>query len=414
MKLNPVNVAWLGMLIAVISLSISKALLSISTGIFVFAAVWQVFQQKDWQEIKQKPWIWGIVSLFVLSLIAVFYTDDLQAWGRDVRQKLPLLAIPISLALIPRFSKKQYLVLFYAFILAQSIVAVTSLVYYFLDFELINEAIKKNGNIDIIGSINHIYFGLLLAFSILLGAHLILQKKILFDSRERWVVLALTLINLVSLHILTSRTGLVSFYMVAVFLGLFFLVQKKAYVLGGVLLAGICLIPLASYYIFPSFKYRVDVTIWDVKQYFQKDQDLTEKSASLRLLAWETAWEIFTTHPILGVGIADLEPEMALQYEREQVRAKAFSRPTNPHNQYLEYLAGFGILGLLLLLWTLFYPIWYFSAQNSMLFYGFLVLFMSGMLFESLLERQIGMSFFVLFMMILTGYQSLSEYEPEN
>ena len=286
--------------------------------------------------------------------------------------------------------------------------------YYFLDFELINEAIKKNGNIDIIGSINHIYFGLLLAFSILLGAHLILQKKILFDSRERWVVLALTLINLVSLHILTSRTGLVSFYMVAVFLGLFFLVQKKAYVLGGVLLAGICLIPLASYYIFPSFKYRVDVTIWDVKQYFQKDQDLTEKSASLRLLAWETAWEIFTTHPILGVGIADLEPEMALQYEREQVRAKAFSRPTNPHNQYLEYLAGFGILGLLLLLWTLFYPIWYFSAQNSMLFYGFLVLFMSGMLFESLLERQIGMSFFVLFMMILTGYQSLSEYEPEN
>ena len=414
MKINPVNLAWFGALVAVIALSLSKALLSITTGIFAFSALWYIFQNKDFSNLKAKPWIAGMAALFLLSVIAGIYTDNPEAWIRDVRQKIPLVVIPVSLAILPRFSEKQYNILFASFVLAQTFVALVSLGYYFADYEFINEAIKKNANIDIIGSINHIYFGLLLAFSIFLAFFLYYRNKYIFSPKEKWIYLTLMGINFICLHILTSRTGLVAFYMGTICMGAIFLIREKAFVKGIILLGLIILTPWVSYQLFPSFKYRVDVTVWDVKQYLEKDQDLTEKSASLRLLAWENALKIFLKNPVFGVGIADLESEMAIQYKIDQVRAKEFSRPTNPHNQYLEYLSGLGLIGLMTLIFAIFYPFWHFLPKNSMLFLSFLILFMSGMLFESLLERQIGMSFFVIFMMLLTGYQSIgSDLEEE-
>jgi hypothetical protein len=86
------------------------------------------------------------------------------------------------------FSRRAYRGLWYAFILSQSVVAALSLTRYFLDFDQVNEAIAKNANIDIIGNMSHIYFGLLLAISVVLGIYLIWRFVPMISSGERWVL----------------------------------------------------------------------------------------------------------------------------------------------------------------------------------------------------------------------------------
>ena len=402
---TPIHAAFLSALIGVSALSYSKALLSISTVMMLVAAIWELVRTRNIALALRSTHAWIIAGIFILTLLSFFYIDNTERWVREIKEKVPLFILPLSLVVFPPFSKKQYAILWAAFVLSLTVVAIISLGYYFAEYEIALEKVTQNSNIDVAGSISHIYFGLMLAFSVILGLYMGLKKNNAFPKWTHKLLWGCTFFNFFSLHLFTSRTGLLSFYIGAGVFMIWYLIQSRSWKTFALMLLILFSTPFVAYHTIPTFQARVNVTKWDLKQYLNNRKDLSNLSASMRLLAWENAWDIFLKNPLLGTGISDLEDAMQEQYNsRKEVVAES-ARLQNPHNQYLEFLAGFGVIGFLILLAACIYPLINFKKPPSIIMISFVALVMSGMIFESILERQIGITFFVLFMVLLEGYQ---------
>ncbi|MDX1909751.1 MAG: O-antigen ligase family protein [Bacteroidia bacterium] len=401
---GPADLAWAAALVAALGLSTSKAAMSICTGFAAGAAAWYLVRHPRPGLRLIRPEAWLLTGIFWLSCVGGCMTDEPAGWMTDIRQKLPFLILPLAFGVFPRFSQRQETLLWGGFILTQTVVALLSLVIAYQDYEGLIRIVTRNSNIDIVGSVSHIYFGLFLAFSALMSLWLGVKHQPVFFRYERHLFLVLGVLNLIFLHLLTSRTGLIVVYVSGIS-GIIYLIFKTLHRwLGVLLLAAVVVLPVLSYQYVPSFRTRVNVTRYDLQQYQIADRDLSGHSISLRLLAWEAALYVWEQHPILGTGIADVEQDMQAAYTHQPQRASPSSLLTTPHNQYLEYLAGFGILGIGMLLIVNWVPL-FISKQKSLSF--LLLLFVIGigvaMLFESILERQAGMTFVALFMMLLTA-----------
>lgn len=389
-------------------LNTSRAMLSIGTVLLAASALWYQWRQGwRWPEERRevRKLAWAMSSLFGLALLSGLNTDS--GWGTDVYAKIPFLLLPWSVALLPDFSQRQKTVLVLGYLSAQTVVALISLGMAAVDLEATMEAVERNASITVATGASHIYFGLTLAFAACLGIFWWLQDHPpQFFKQERWLILALGLLDFVALHFFTSRTGLLALYAGLGLGGLFYLVQRRAWRLGLVLLLLLTLTPTLAFYLVPSFRVRVEVTLWDYEQYQQPGADLTYNSASLRLLAWETATEIIAKHPFTGVGLRDVKDEMEVQYARNGALDRAEVPLDDPHNQYLHYLVGAGVGALLLLLFVLLYPLWLLRGPSQVLMAALIGTMLAALAFESILQRQIGMTYFALFYVLVVGLGS--------
>lgn len=399
--LTPRNLAWFGTLAAVVALSTSKAVLSISTALIALGGLWQVLEQRG--SLRIRPQAWWLGSLWLLAVLGWLLLGEGSPGMKNMWSKLPFLLLGLTYGLLPTFSNKQVYGLLSAFVLVQTMVALLSLAYFFKDYELAMGRLARNAHIDIAGSINHIYFGLLLSFSVFAAIWLWRQSTILFGSWERWLWAGLTVLLFGSLHILIARTGLLAFYAAAGISLIVLAIRKRAWLTGGLALLILLSAPVVSFFTIPSFEMKLRASWWDVQGYRNPDRDLTHHSASLRLVAYEAAWQLFLQQPLIGAGLTQVETRMAAQYQLMEINAAPKSLPSNPHNQYLEYLVGYGLLGAVLLLLVCLQP---FFAQKrekaSLLLISFVAMYMTAMLVESLLERQVGVYFFVIFLPLLS------------
>ena len=269
----------------------------------------------------------------------------------------------------------------------------------FFDFELLTECVGRNVPIPVVTGISHIYFGVILAFSVFVGISLFRRKTYLFHKKERWVLLIASLCSIVCLHILTSRTGFVAFYSGLAGVGVLYVLRERAWLPGLAIFALIILMPIAAYHASPSFKQRVHVTHWDYVQY--TNNNLCNCSVTLRLVVWETTFRVFLYQPIGGVSFADLDEEIRNQYVMDGVNIHTPGLLLGPHNQYLESLAGGGLTGFILLVLLLALPFFWGKKKHTMLFFAFILMITGSLITESFLERQLGVAFFVLFYMLL-------------
>ena len=399
--LTPNHLGFFAALIMMATLSTSRALLSVGTGILLAAAVWQFAQYRTLPRQKEKRLVFLISMLFFLALCSVFYTSNMDSWKADIQSKLSLLVIPLSLSILPAFSKIQYRLLLWVFILVHVVIGLLSVVAYFQDFEAAIELVNKNSSIPVMARAGHIYFGQMLAFASLLAVHLSLQKANIFYKWESLILMVVGITGVVCIHLLTSRTGLLAFYGGAFGYLIAFVLRKKALRTGALVFILLLCMPLASYYAFPSFRNRVNITFWDLSVSSQKNPDLNHHSAGLRIIAWQASWEIFKANPVIGVGPADVGDELMDYYHQKKVNAKDELLLRSVHNQYLEQLTALGILGFMVLLMVLIYPLTSISKGSSLIIASFIALQAASMLTESFLERQIGIAFFCTLLMLL-------------
>ncbi|MEL6135286.1 MAG: O-antigen ligase family protein [Bacteroidota bacterium] len=236
----------------------------------------------------------------------------------------------------------------------------------------------------------------------MIALFLFCQSTPTFFKGEKWWALGLGMAIIGMLHIFTSRTGLLAFYLTAGFLIFFFLFYKRAYWVGLLALVGVAVLPVIAVQTIPSLKTRWEVTVWDLRERNNPDRDLADLSATMRLATWQTTWEIFMAHPLLGVGKGDLPAEMRQQFEVNGWGARTDRPMLDPHNQYLSSAASLGIPGLFLVILGLltFLMVKKASFLVHLLVWGLAVLMATGMLFESLLERQAGMIFWAIFALL--------------
>jgi O-antigen ligase len=398
-----------GNVLIVSGLSISRAMLSIGQFLLIFAGILQLFQNPTaFRKILLKnKMLYIFALLFILPLLSGFYTSDIANWKSDLQIKLPFLILPFAYILQPNFNLKQWAILAFLFVIPHGLIALFSVLDYHF-FHLIPQITDKNimqsGSIKISTGIDHIYFGIFLAYSALFAMVMSFPKAFHLPALPKpysFLMQFFALLNFILTHLLTSRNGFLTLYVGAGILILYYIIRNRKFGYGLALMALLVATPMIVQKTVPTFRARMENTYWDAEQYLRFHR-LCDCSLALRFYAWEHTWGIFQQHFFLGTGIADVKKDLMESYNLNDGKLEvaadltADELPEGPHSQYLEYLAGLGIVGFIALISTLFFPLTDKMPKNI-----FLYLILGGlatiMLTESFLERQWGIAFFVSF-----------------
>lgn len=140
---------------------------------------------------------------------------------------------------------------------------------------------------------------------------------------------------------------------------------------------------------------RISVTAFELNVY-RWSGNPNGGSVSQRFEYNKASLYLIRQHPLFGVGTGDIPNAYQQAYRDldsqldEQHRYKA-------HNQYMSITVGFGIIGLLLFLFSLFYPVFKSKNKCNYMYLSFLLIILLSMLPEDTIETQAGATFFAFF-----------------
>lgn len=137
---------------------------------------------------------------------------------------------------------------------------------------------------------------------------------------------------------------------------------------------------------------RIKNLAWEYRQYYYNG-DVSGQSFTQRLAYWSTGLEIFKHNGLVGVGTGDVDIAFKEQYQKDKSKLEEKWR-LRAHNQYITLGIAFGILGVLLLITILFYPIVSNYKSAGFIFSSFILIAAVSMLSEDTLESQAGITFF--------------------
>lgn len=126
-----------------------------------------------------------------------------------------------------------------------------------------------------------------------------------------------------------------------------------------------------------------------------------------RLILWDAGKEVIMEHPVFGVGLGDTDDEINKILIRDN-NEKLFNY--NLHNQYIDHWVTFGLIGLLALVVILLVPLRY----PDILFRIFILIIGVSLLTESMLLRQKGLVFFLLFYGLCGAGYSLTKKSTQK
>ncbi|SMB96177.1 O-antigen polymerase [Hymenobacter roseosalivarius DSM 11622] len=389
----------------------SRALVALSPLVGVAAAVANPNARLALTQWLRNKSAWGLALLYFLLVVSGLYTEDWSVWQHQMYRQLPLIGVPLAFALAVPLSARQRYAIGCLFVAGGALIGGATVVRYLLNPLANNELIMVGQNTPSVTGIFHIHFGLMLALAVYFG--LLLSRSTHAGKLAQILLVLGGLFSAMALHILAYRTGLLVLYTALLVNGAILIVGQRRFLLGGILLAFLIIVPFLTYNLLTSFRYRVLGTAYDIAQ-FSANQDINTFSVSQRFAAWETARVVATLQPWVGVGMADVRVEMMRQYEWRDYGLEPANR-VMIHNQYLHYLVGGGVIGLFLWLLVLLGPLAQPSLRRNPYVIHFLVVMGTGMLVDSLLELQIGFNLFVfLYSFLLVAGERHSQEATAN
>lgn len=135
-------------------------------------------------------------------------------------------------------------------------------------------------------------------------------------------------------------------------LALFFIIKRKWFALATSAVTLILIVSVLFTY-FPNSGPGKAVT--SLLRPFDKQVPRAAASNLRRLYKWKASWQMFTEHPLFGVGPHRYQKELP-NYLSEEVKEEFFKNCTfnHAHSIYFDYLATMGIAGFLALLFFFF------------------------------------------------------------
>jgi O-antigen ligase len=135
--------------------------------------------------------------------------------------------------------------------------------------------------------------------------------------------------------------------------------------------------------------------------------------ASIRLAVWTCGWEVVKQHPLLGVQLGDKADSLMKAYADKKFDF-AYENRRNMHNNYLDILESFGIVGLLLFLagfigMPLIKSIP--RGRGTSNYYGVAVILAFVLVFvpETYFDRSMGNMVFAFFISLIISYRKEGE-----
>jgi O-antigen ligase len=236
---------------------------------------------------------------------------------------------------------------------------------------------------------------------------LIFKKDVIFRPLLRFAVI---LFFLVFIFLLSSRAGLLATILSGVYLIFNRMKEVRVRRFYYLLIPAIMAIAFVLILILNP---RISGSLKELKSRINRSESLQLKDLEPRTRVWYSSCQLIGENPVFGVGVRELDNKLKDEYRRNNFYSEAFFT-LNSHNQFLESQLTFGIAGSFLLIWMILAPFMRKGKYNGRTQgIAFLIIILVHFMFESMLVRQWGILFFVLFSLFqafIVPYHSSTAY----
>lgn len=227
--------------------------------------------------------------------------------------------------------------------------------------------------------------------SVVLGMVIImLLDRVLTQKGQRWMLISLISLSILILALLASRTPIAATVACSLLL---VVVRTRSIKAVSITILSIALVSLIFFLCVPSFSARFkEVSLKNASLPNAKNED----SFNLRTGIFKCGKDLINAHWLWGVGPGNIKAELNKCYDGiapEVYKGTNF----NTHNQFMDYWAGLGIAGLLLLASLIGLSLYYFWKTENWIGLCSILLFAGAMQTENLLTRQNGIVAFCYF-----------------
>jgi len=382
-RLSKQQLIFFSIVLMLVSLFSSRFLLSLGFILFLFLTCFHKNILNQFTCFIRKPFLLGMSVLFLIPFLTWFWTEDKNMWMRFVRIKLPLLLFPIAFAGNWQLSSRQWKLIAYVFLFLVIAGCCWSLWQYFQNIHSIHEQYLRAKLIPTPLENDHVRYSLIVTIAIMCLA-VLMQAYIL--PKKRFIPVVLLALLIVYLHILSARTGLISLYIFLV-LALFYMVFKhnktRLFIVLPILILAM---PVAAWFLFPTFQNRIRYNLYDLSN-IRENKYTAGANDGNRLLSLKAGWNVLDQHPF-GVG-ADVVKKTYDWYDIN-VPQMPPAEKLFPSSEPLMYAGFAGWIGLVLFFITMVLP--FFEPVEKNYFFWVVLNFIMAFsfLFDIGLEAQFG------------------------
>jgi len=171
-----------------------------------------------------------VTLFFFIVVVSGINSTDFGYWGERLRIKLPFILLPFAFASMPRFRKKDYLTIFYFFLIILFGSTLLVGLDYWINYEKITDGLGRGRPIPT--PVNHIRYSLMIAFGTIGGIVLWYRNFHWKYLWEKWLIIGMTGFLFFFLHVLSVRSGLLVLYASLIFLSFRYAYLEKKYTIG--------------------------------------------------------------------------------------------------------------------------------------------------------------------------------------
>ena len=373
-------------IIMLVSLFLSRAVLSLSMFAFVAASFTHRDIKTHLANFLTTPLLWSMTGLFLLPLLSGLWSEDTHEWLSVLRIKLPLLFLPLAFAGPFYLSQRQWQWLAGVFILLVVGGTCWTIMNYLQDADSVNNAYLRAKTMRTPLYDDHVRFSWLVSTAILTGGWLIFSNR--KDNIQLSIILTAIIIWLiVFLHILAARTGLFSFYIVALGTAAWLIIRRLSITYAILIIVAVVALPLVAYKTVPSFKNRFKYVFYD-NNLARKTIYLPGSSDGMRAISIKAGWNIMQEYPLCGAGFGDV------LYVTKKWYAQAYPQMVEtdkikPGSEWIIYGAACGWPGFILFTLIMTVPL-FVNTNNPLLWRLLNITAAASLLFDIGLEVQLG------------------------
>jgi len=345
----------------------------------------------------------GFLLFFIWYISGLFYTTDLHNGMLLVFRRLSFILFPLVLIRPGEMIKNRTSLLLQVFSFCTFLYILSS-----FGFALYRSVFFTDGSIlfnphPVDRDWNNYFFGTDFAFSqhpTYLAMYVILSFFIALDSYfnktisrlYRYLWLAAAVIMLISLYFISSRAGILSaLILIPVYLIIQFRKLKRSWV-SVLVVAGALLLFIFSFLHNERIKYYLPET---------PTASVVEKlKLDNRVPIWKSAIKVINQNILFGVGAGDASAEIRKAYKDAGYTEMDYDN-LNAHNQYLETFVANGLVGFIILLSILTFMMYKAVSKRNLILGLYTLTVLIFFLFESILNRIAGVTFFSLLTFLL-------------
>jgi hypothetical protein len=372
------------MLLMIVSLLISRAVLSVSVILFLLLAIVDKDFKEQWKAFLSNRYFICFTLLFFLPALSGLWSENTGKWLDMVRLKLPLLFFPLAFADCWRLTRKQWQITAATFLAVVFVGCAWGLLHYFLHINEVHADYLKAKTLWTPLDNDHVRFSWLVTVAVIgcfFFSNLFQQKRV---SVALYVLAAFFVVYL---HILSARTGLFSFYLFLLLSAGWLLWNKRKGKLSTVLLALVISLPLLAYFFVPTFQNRIRYLVYDFS-FVQKEQYLPGTNDGARVMSLKAGWQVLKENPF-GVGAGDIMHEADKWYVTNVPQVLSTDK-FYPSSEWLIYGAIAGWPGVIIFSVIMLLPFFYPPKHHPFLWIAFHTTAAFSFLFDMGLEVQYG------------------------